>query len=286
MAMASSIRPSIGRIISSAGNQHATNTSSILAVFSKATAQTCPFSTTPELNERRPRRDNNRLRGLSSLYRSGPRARMNIEPSQLPKPSNYKPKIEVDPNHGLWDFFFSKDRLIPTPDEVDEYGRSWTAEELRHKSWEDLHSLWWVCVKEQNRIITAVRMYKTFRFNEKERLLSRLDETRNTMRRIRHVLTERFYLWEDARALAMTDPEIDLANSKRPYMPKTYVEEIQSDEPVEEEQGGSEKSLEQEGLEKSATEGQKEAEKSAAEKVEPSTIPTSTPETQQPPTKI
>ena len=30
-------------------------------------------------------------------------------------------------------------------------------EELRHKSWEDIHSLWWMCCKERNRIATEVR---------------------------------------------------------------------------------------------------------------------------------
>ena len=41
-------------------------------------------------------------------------------------------------------------------------GRSWTISELRHKSFEDLHSLWWVCLKEMNRLNTLD--------NERERM--------------------------------------------------------------------------------------------------------------------
>ena len=34
-------------------------------------------------------------------------------------------------------------------------GRSWGIQELRERSWEDLHALWHVCVRERNRILTS-----------------------------------------------------------------------------------------------------------------------------------
>lgn len=39
-------------------------------------------------------------------------------------------------------------------------GRPWTVEELRHKSWEDLHSLWYKCCLERNRLATEAKERK------------------------------------------------------------------------------------------------------------------------------
>ncbi|KAI0548786.1 mitochondrial 39-S ribosomal protein L47 (MRP-L47)-domain-containing protein [Xylaria curta] len=225
MATPASIRPSISRIVNSTRicpGAHAT----IGAALPKASPQRYSFSSTPAYNNRRPRRDNNRFRGLSSIYRSGTRFRMNIDKSEIPQPANYKPEVEVDPNHGLWDFFYSKDKALLTPEEDTEHGRGWVVEELRHKSWEDLHKLWWVCVKEQNRLVTARKERSRLGFlNGLDEGAERLAEVRKTMRSIKHTLTERWYLWEDARKLAQTDPEIDLNNVQSPFTPKDYLEE-------------------------------------------------------------
>ncbi|KAI1160146.1 mitochondrial 39-S ribosomal protein L47 (MRP-L47)-domain-containing protein [Nemania serpens] len=194
-------------------------------VLSPASSQRCTFSSTPEYSNRQPRRDNNRLRGLSSIYRSGTRFRMNIDKSEIPQPAKYKPKVKVDPNHGLWGFFYAKDKLLLTPDESAEHGRGWTVEELRKKSWDDLHKLWWVCVKEQNRLMTARKERDRLKLLDgDEEGDVRLAEVRKTMRSIKHALTERWYLWEDARQLAETDSEIDLSNVASPFVPKAYFE--------------------------------------------------------------
>ncbi len=44
------------------------------------------------------------------------------------------------------------------------------------------------------------------------------------MRGIKHVLTERYYAWEDAVALAEKDPEIDLSGNGPAYTPQEYLE--------------------------------------------------------------
>ena len=46
---------------------------------------------------------------------------------------------------------------MSSPEEELAHGRAWTYAELSYKSFNDLHGLYWVCVKEKNRIATAAK---------------------------------------------------------------------------------------------------------------------------------
>lgn len=54
------------------------------------------------------------------------------------------------------------------------------------------------------------------------------------MRSIKHVLTERFYAWEDAVKIAENDPEVDLSGNGPAFTPTQYLEN--PDVPTEGEQ--------------------------------------------------
>ncbi|KAH7030982.1 mitochondrial 39-S ribosomal protein L47 (MRP-L47)-domain-containing protein [Microdochium trichocladiopsis] len=236
MASPSIVRPVLGRAITASSTHSSCHGPATALGMSRTTAgrlvQQQPrshkcFSTTPELNERRTRRDNNKKRGLSSVYGgSKPSHRMQIQPDELPLPvQGFKPKVKTDPDHGLWDFFYANKQRLIKPDEIAAHGRAWTVEELRHKSWEDLHRLWWTCVKERNRLMTMAVEYEKAEYTVgKDDMEERDVQVKKTMKHIKHALTERYYLWEDARALAESDPEIDLNSAANPYVPTDYME--------------------------------------------------------------
>lgn len=187
-------------------------------------AAAAPFSTSASRCARKTR-DNNRIRGVSPLRRTGPREPLSVSWEDIPRPTDYKPQIKTDENHPLWAFFPQKGKLINTPAEDQAHGRPWKVEELRKKSWEDLHALWWACCRERNRISTsnAERARTKLGFGEHE-AIERDHVVQRTMKGIKHVLTERYYLWEDAYQLAQEDPEINLTGKGPAYTPRYDAE--------------------------------------------------------------
>ncbi|PKS08910.1 hypothetical protein jhhlp_003523 [Lomentospora prolificans] len=222
MASLSASRPCIGRLLRPHELQLGTSLITQSAVAQATTRAS--FSTTTPQCKRKVRhsktRDNNRFRGVSLLRRTGLRGPVSVSDEPLPRPAAFLPKLKVDPNHGLYAFFAGKDKLMNTPAEDREHGRAWTVEELRKKSWDDLQKLWWVCCRERNRISTAdyERKRAKMGFGAAESK-NRDDAVKQTMKSIKHVLTERYYLWEDAHELAKSDPEINLSGQGDVYVP-------------------------------------------------------------------
>ncbi|PBP24110.1 50S ribosomal protein L4 [Diplocarpon rosae] len=209
----------------------------LLPCFNGPLQQTACFSSTPSTLYPR---DMNRQRGVSSIRRTGLRQPLSVSKTELPKPvldPKKRSKVKVDPNHGLWQFFHSKSKPMNSPEEEAAHGRAWSAEELRHKSWEDLHALWWICAKERNVIVTesAERErlkagYGDAESRERERTV------RWTQRSIKQVLTERYYSWREAEVIAQSDPEIDLSGKGPVYTPTELEDEDTDGAELEEKQ--------------------------------------------------
>ncbi|KAF1960575.1 MRP-L47-domain-containing protein [Byssothecium circinans] len=176
------------------------------------------------------RGDNNKNRGNSAVRGTGLRKRQTLSVTNprsnpnasIPKPVARTSTIQGDPDHGLWEFF--KDRkLLATPVEESKHGRAWTVNELRSRDWETLQQLWWVCVKERNRLATEKlerkRLNAGFGDAENE---ARDKVVQETMKAIIDTLVERNTAYHEAYQLAQSDPTIDLTRSEHQYQEPTY----------------------------------------------------------------
>lgn len=80
--------------------------------------------------------------------------------------------------------------LVPVEKrEVETVGRSWSARELRRKSYDDLHKLWCVLYKEKNMLLTESNLARRHSYDMVQP--ERRRKVRKSMGAIKHVLGER-----------------------------------------------------------------------------------------------
>lgn len=106
--------------------------------------------------------------------------------------------IQVPDDHPLWQFFADK-KYMRKFDELDSTSRSWTIPELRRKSFDDLHSLWYTCLKERNILARENHLLKNDIGSNQDVYETISEKVRTTMWRIRHVLSERDWAFKIAQ---------------------------------------------------------------------------------------
>ncbi|KAI8808479.1 mitochondrial 39-S ribosomal protein L47 (MRP-L47)-domain-containing protein, partial [Cladochytrium replicatum] len=95
--------------------------------------------------------------------------------------------------------FFDHDHGWDWGGDKAQFGRAWKCAELRLKSFDDLHKLWWVCLKERNRLFSQQGEAKRFQFMFPKK--AHLNEIRKTMRRIKLVVWERKIAYFQAKEI-------------------------------------------------------------------------------------
>ena len=116
-------------------------------------------------------------------------------------------------------------------------GRPWEMEELRRRTFDELHWIWWSCVKEINRLRSEAYTRRMLKVHIDEDISTkRIEHANTTQANIKKVLTERYYAWEDARKLAETDDEIDVVDDKV-TVNETYAERLEREQYESEEEG-------------------------------------------------
>lgn len=171
----------IGGLISTTSQRSATLPPGFLLPAFSSAAQTANFSSSAT---RTARKDGNPARGISAIRRTGlnKKVKLSVDLEKLPKPvldPARRSQVQVNEDHGLWGFFNNERSPLQTPEQLHAHGRGWSVQELRQKSWDDLHRLWWLCVKETNVVLTneAERKRLDAGYGEYE-AAARIDEVR------------------------------------------------------------------------------------------------------------
>ncbi|KAF8903155.1 mitochondrial 39-S ribosomal protein L47 (MRP-L47)-domain-containing protein [Gymnopilus junonius] len=162
---------------------------------------------------------------MLSLYRNA--SKQGLRPStrslaqvvqkQTSGPSIAK-KVPVRDDHGLYGFFRKKPaaglvgearyEVVETPEEGQLVtGRAWEATELRNKSFKDLHTLWYVALREKNLLATQREEARRMGVTHPDLQVSKekVRHCQKTMARIKLVLNERRLAFEGAMKIAESE---------------------------------------------------------------------------------
>ncbi|KAF8507513.1 MRP-L47-domain-containing protein [Hysterangium stoloniferum] len=163
------------------------------------------------------------LRTYATLIRDPPkRPRLDSEPEGPLRPHL---NVPVNSSHGLYGFFRKRTEnnsykkaeegspvdyiAIERPVEVSS-GRAWQSAELRRKSFKDLHTLWYILLRERNLIQTQRLELRRIGAPRLSFLKHRYNDCKMGMARIKHLLSERRAAYMEAaplRRLVVRHPE-------------------------------------------------------------------------------
>ncbi|KAF9475657.1 MRP-L47-domain-containing protein [Pholiota conissans] len=169
--------------------------------------------------------------GPSTRGRRAPASRSTLKFATLPHE-----KVPVEENHGLYAFFRRKPNgptgeagyeVVDTPQESQLHsGRAWQAAELRNKSFKDLHTLWYVVLREKNLLATQKEEARRMGVMNASLQVSmdKVRQCRKTMARIKAVLNERRLAYEGAVQLAEEQAESARRQAEQLEVPKEKCE--------------------------------------------------------------
>ncbi|GAA5962726.1 hypothetical protein JCM21900_001179 [Sporobolomyces salmonicolor] len=116
--------------------------------------------------------------------------------------------------HPLWRFFHNKESL-EVPDKRNDYSsRSWSAFELRRKSFTELHQLWYVLLRERNVLLTQREEARRLRVDltgftavpEKLRMVQK------SMARVKQIISERRHAAVEAAEILRAEGNVEAAD--------------------------------------------------------------------------
>lgn len=152
----------------------------------------------------------------SKPLRFGDLKNIKLRPGIVPTHKNF----DVSPDHPLWAFFpdgNKSETCYRDPDDIDTESRAWDFAELRRKSFDDLHKLWYLTLKERNILAREVRLGDALGSQDYRRHEDLDAKLKLTQKRIKQVLLERQVAHERVQLLTEEKKEY-LQNFKQEYL--------------------------------------------------------------------